>query len=255
MKNIFDTRKVRPTEVIIKNTSGELLPGNSFARITGYNKADQHFDVDKPDEDGISPNFVTMVPVSIPNGERGVGIIEGVGVVKKESGVSVSMGDTVGTGENKWEAVATVGFTVLHIDGDYLIVRRGVAGRIYARITKTLQREDPVALPPLPAIDRYEIEIIGMPPVTPALEAWVFGFNAEDYPNTPSLLDVDKWYQVGDEVEVVEYHDSRKPNRKWWIMGTVSRIVSGVGSGIECSQYWFQKIDGVKVARRGSVYR
>jgi len=253
MKNIFDTRKVRPTEVIIHNSSGELLPANSFARLTGYDKTNQYFTVDKPDEDGVSPNFVTIVPVSIPNGERGVGIIEGVGVVKKESGVSVSMGDTVGTGENKWEAVATAGFAVLHVDGDYLIVRRGVAGRIYARITATLQRKDPVNF--LDAIDWYEIEIIGMPPPATPLKAWVFGFTAEDYPATPSLLDTDLWYQVGDEVEVIEYADSRWPTRKWWIVGTVTRIVAGVGTGIRCSQYWFQEIDGSTEARRGSVYR
>jgi hypothetical protein len=255
MKNLSDTRKVRPTDIIVHNASSEEIPSNSFARIIGYDKSNQYFNVDKPDESGIIPNFVVVIPWKIPAGENGIGIIDGVAVVKKDSAVSVAAGDTVGTTEDAWTASGSPGFAVLDVDGNYVIIRRGVAGRVYAKITATLQREDPVALPPLPAIDRYKIAIIGVPPPPIPLEAWVFGFAAEDYPSTPSLLDTDKWYQVDDEVEVVEYHDARWPARKWWIMGTVSRIVAGTGADIKCSLYWFQKIDGVRVARRGSVYR
>jgi len=255
MKNLSDTRKVRPTDIIVHNISGEEIPPNSFARIVSYDKANQYFNVEKPDEDGIIANFVTVVSFKIPNGENGIGILDGVAVVKKESAANISAGDTVGTTENKWTASGTGGFAVLDVDGDFVIIRRGAADRIYARITATLQRPDPVALPPLDAIDKYEIEIIGVPPSVDPIYAWVFGFTAYDYPDSPNLLETDHWYQVGDEVEVIEYSDSRWPTRKWWIMGTVARIQAGQGSGIRCSEYWFQEIDGVTEARRGSVYR
>lgn len=79
-------------------------------------------------------------------------------------------------------------------------------------------------------------------------KAWVFGYSGD-------LLEAEPWFQPDDIVEVIRYNDSRWPDRKWWILETVTRIQAGSGENIRCSLYWLQEVDGVKEARLASVYR
>ena len=138
----------------------------------------------------------------------------------------------------------------------------GGISKVFARIVSTLRREDEVNN--LTAIDYYEIELLAYPiadwsashgtyyvddqvkyndkiyicliehesssALLPTAtshwkessykKAWVFGYSGD-------LLEAAPWFQIGDIVEVINYNDSRWPEREWWIMETVIKIADG----------------------------
>ena len=125
MKNIFDTRRVRPNEIIVHNTYESAIPANSFVMILSYDKTNQHFIVDRPDADFFAESELAFVPEDIAEDDLGVGIIDGVGVVKETSGETISAGDTVGTDTDEFTAILGAGgFKVLYDDSGTLVMRR-----------------------------------------------------------------------------------------------------------------------------------
>lgn len=67
-------------------------------------------------------------------------------------------------------------------------------------------------------------------------KAWVFGYSGD-------LLQTIPWFQPDDIVEVINYIDSRWPDREWWILETVIRVEEeGVDEDgdpiIICSMTW-----------------
>ena len=107
MKNIFDTRRVRPNEIIVHNTYESAIPANSFVMILSYDKTNQHFNVDRPDADLIAESEIAIVPEEIASGE------------------TISAGDTVGTDTDEFTAILGAGgFKVLYDDSGTLVMRR-----------------------------------------------------------------------------------------------------------------------------------
>ena len=94
----------------------------------------------------------------------------------------------------------------------------------YAVITQTLQREDPLAVPPKEEINHYHIKLVK--DFKTEFDAYVLG-----YPISKSLLQTIPWFQVGDTIEVVEEsdYDSDTGNeisntKKWRIIQTVIKV-------------------------------
>lgn len=139
MKNIFDTRRVRPTEVLIHNNYADTIPAKSFVRITSYNKTLQHFDVNRPDGDGMENSEIAIVPEEILVDELGIAIIEGIGVVTKTAGETIAAGDIVGTDKDEFTGIfCDGGFKVLYYDsGGDMVLTKTTGGRIRSAFCKT----------------------------------------------------------------------------------------------------------------------
>lgn len=131
MKNIFDTRRVRPNEIIVDNTYAGTIPANSFARIISYDKLNQHFNIGRPGADYTPESTIVIIPEAIPAAGLGVGIIDGIGTVRKTSGETIVTGDSVGTDSDEFTAIlGSGGFRVLYYDsGSSVCVLKREAGK------------------------------------------------------------------------------------------------------------------------------
>jgi len=133
---IFIVGKV-PLGLLVMNVSGLTTtteatftrvgdaPANSFGQIIGYNQANQSAVIKRPDDNNLGYCKTVIIPEGIPSGKNGVSCIDGIRVVKKASGESISPGDRVGTQKDGWFAKKDdYGmFYVIDVDGDYLFVR------------------------------------------------------------------------------------------------------------------------------------
>lgn len=136
MRDFQTTQELRSNEVVIYNNAGETIPALSFAEIESYDTVNKYFSVKKPTSDNLSAEKILIVPEAILDTKIGVGVIDGVGVVLKTAGNTVAAGGEVGTDNGEYTAIEGLGFYVITVDGNYLIVRRKSIGSGSSRIAK-----------------------------------------------------------------------------------------------------------------------
>lgn len=103
------------------------VPANSFAKIESWSESDQRLTISKPDEVNLPFAKVVAVPKALAANKPGIVQTDGIFVVEKESGETISKGNLVGTGKDKWGAVKDYKgvFKVVDIIGSKLILRPG----------------------------------------------------------------------------------------------------------------------------------
>ena len=127
MTDFKDRTVLKSNEMYVHNSTGGTIPAASFAILGAYTKASQYFAVTKPAADNEDPSTVVIIPEAIANGDTGIAIIDGLGVVLKTGG-AVSAGNEVGADATAWTAILGLGFRVMYVDGNYLVVRKTCVG-------------------------------------------------------------------------------------------------------------------------------
>lgn len=114
--------------ITIKNSSGAIIPANSFVMITGFSEIDHAFTVDQPDADDVTAN-IAVVNSSIAIGKLGKAQIDGVAVVTVKSGETVAAEDSVAAASGAWGCkAADDGYTVLAMVSGKAVIRLGGGG-------------------------------------------------------------------------------------------------------------------------------
>ena len=124
----IDKSMLDDTNEVILVKPSRTVPANSFAMITGYDKNNRYFDVDRPDEDDIAMGKTVIVPEEIKSGDIGIAFAEGIHIVKKAGGEDWADTEFCGPKEDSFEAKAGGGFMILQDMGNnYILVRQSTA--------------------------------------------------------------------------------------------------------------------------------
>ena len=121
------------------NKYAGIIPGKSFVEITGYDRTNDLWEIDRPSGDSIVS--VGIVPEDIAESTNGVVLFGGIKVVEKDVGYdSPAVGDIVGTKEDDFQAQELPNGThvVVEINGNdlYLLPLNGSVSNIRRAITQ-----------------------------------------------------------------------------------------------------------------------
>ncbi len=109
-------------DTVLIHTTVEI-PAKSFAVLDSYDDTNHYFIVTKPNADNMSSSKVVVVPELIAANKAGIAYIGGIHVVLMTGGESIAAGDMVGTDENEWTAIEGVGFYVVDVFTNDIVIR------------------------------------------------------------------------------------------------------------------------------------
>jgi hypothetical protein len=201
---------------IVKNVHSADFAPNDLVKVVGYNSTDKVLEVTLIDD---GAKVTAIAPEGIKAGKKGVIILDGAGVVKKNTGDSIAVGDRVKGESGSTKCVKDVAgeFIVTKVDANNVYVEKTAQssggsgdGNIYAIVVKSISYVENNNL------NSYTVRLLSdTTPIFPTGSPYAIGamcISAEDgfkyissiEDNTNSPESLIGWSLVGDELIVAK---------------------------------------------------